>query len=125
MSDSASDFIKQALSVGVDSSLVDKYKALANKKLPPFMVKISVIENSEHCVANIESDHYVFAPLDCQPNGLTYSVRIGCNDADQCEYRMEIDRRELKFSMGLGMEFDGSMEFLSATGQCEISDAAI
>ena len=125
ISDSANDFIKQALSLGVDSSLVAEYKVLANKKLPPFMVNISVIENSEHCVANIESDYFVFAPLDCEPNGLTYSVRIGCNETDQCEYKMEIDRRELSFSMGLGIKVDGLMEFISATGQCEISDAAI
>ena len=126
-SDSIDDFTKQLLSQGVDPSLVAEYTGVTKSTLPPSLVKISVVENSEFCTAAIEGELIPWSklPVKCEPNGQTYSVDVACIETGQCDFRMEIDRRELSFSMGLSEDVNGVKEYFSATGQCEISDAAI
>ncbi|MDB2380852.1 hypothetical protein N9W12_08220 [Luminiphilus sp.] len=125
--DRFADLIEQLESQGVDSSRVDELEASATYKMPSSLFEISVLEDGEFCTGGIEGEliPYPKLPLKCEPNGQTYSVDVACIETGQCDYRLEIDRRELSFSAGYGMEVNGVKEYFSATGQCEISDAAI
>ena len=131
LSDTLWDTITDTLGDEADPNDMAEFKALASNDLEPHMLKIQAIEGvvdgTGYCNASIEHEWAIWekVPLQCEVNGLTYFARVGCNEREQCLYRIDIDRRSLSFSMGVGMELNGSTEYLSATGQCEISDSVI
>ena len=93
------------------------------------LIELTVMESDTACAGSAIYDLSPVEdrklPIECEPKGKFYKLELGCNEAGKCRHSLEIDRRSLEFSIGISSEVDGSIQYGSVNGACEIFEPVI
>lgn len=93
------------------------------------VIELTVLESDKACTGSAIYDLSPVGdgklPIECEPKGRFYKLELGCNEAGKCRHSLEIDRRSLEFAIGISSEVDGSIQYGSVNGACEIFEPVI